>query len=347
MRTIKRAAAAITAAIMAAVFISSCGSRGDIIVEEKTLLMGAPVSIKAHLTDASGRSRARQVIQRAFAEIKKLDDLFSVYNPDSEISRINKLRKKERLLISPEAFHLINNSLVFSELTEGAFDITAKPLVDLWNEAGKDKKLPSQEEIARARSRVGYKNVMLDEKRFTIHFNKAGMEIDLGGVAQGYAADRAIAVLVSEGIDNAIVDISGDIYCLGSKMYNEPWKVGVRNPRSRAKTFLELKLKDKAVSTSGDYEKYFIIDGKRYSHIIDPRTGYPVDNSVVSSTAIAGNAATADIMATAIMVLGSKGLEAAASLGMDAVVVFERENGLIMETTPGIKKRYDISTTSF
>jgi len=315
-------------------------------MEDSRFFMGTVVQIKVSIDPAKrGQTIAKDAINKAFDEIKRVEDIYSVYKDTSEISRINRLRKDERLQITDGVFNLIHKTLDYSERTEGAFDITVKPLVDLWGKAGKANKLPDEYELKSVLERVGYKDIALDEVSRTIQFKKEGMSIDLGGAAKGYATDRAVRILEENGIDNALVNSGGDMYCLGKRTAHELWKVGVQHPRDRNRLFLEIRLKDKAIDTSGDYEIYFVIDGKRYSHIIDPRTGYPIGDNVVSASVIAADSTTSDILATAMCVLGEKGFDMIkrGSGGIDAVLVMEDAGNLTVKMSEGIRERYDIS----
>ncbi len=328
------------------VLASSCSQASEKIVEDSKFFMGTVVQIKVSIDPVKyGEARAKDAINKAFDEIKRIEDIYSVYKDTSEISRINRLKKNETLQITDEAFNLIRKTLDYSERTDGAFDITVKPLVDLWANARKIKKLPDEYELKSVLGRVGYQNVVLDEAIRTIHFKKESMGIDLGGAAKGYATDRAIRALEDSGIKNALVASGGDMYCLGKKSAREPWKVGIRHPRGKDRIFLEILLKEKAISTSGDYERYFILDGKRYSHIIDPRTGYPIGDDIVSASVIAPDSTTSDILATAMCILGEKGFDMIKkeSGGIDVVLVTEAAGRLTAKMSEGIRKRYDIS----
>ncbi|MDO8535541.1 MAG: FAD:protein FMN transferase [Candidatus Omnitrophota bacterium] len=331
---------------IATLFTSSCSQAPEKVIEDSKFFMGTIVQIKVSIDRAKyDETRARAAISKAFDEIKRIEDIYSVYKDTSEISRINRLRKNERLQISDGVFNLIRKTLDYSERTDGAFDITVKPLVDLWRGARQANKLPDQNELGRILERVGYKNVVLDKAARTIQFKKEGMSIDLGGAAKGYATDRAVRILEENGIENAIVNSGGDMYCLGKRTAREFWKVGVQHPRDRNRLFLEIKIKDKAIDTSGDYERYFVLGGKRYSHIINPRTGYPIGDDVVSSSVIAGDSATSDILATAMCILGQKGFDVIKREPgvVDVVLVTEIAGRLTVNMTEGIRKRYDIS----
>ena len=332
------------------VSVSSCSRTAEKIVEDSRVFMGTVVQIKVSIDPVRyGEARARDVIDKAFDEMKNVDDVYSVYKDTSEISKINRLRKNEKLRITDEVFDLIHKTLDYSERTDGVFDITVKPLVDLWGRAKKANRLPDEYELKRALGLVGYKKIVLDTAARTIYFKEDGMGIDLGGAAKGYATDRAIRILKENGIDNALVTSGGDMYCLGKKHAGEPWRVGVRHPRAKDNIFLEISLKDKAISTSGDYERYFILNGKRYSHIIDPRTGYPIGDDIVSASVIAADSTTSDILATAMCILGEKGFDIIKSEPghIDAILVKEDAGRLTVKMSEGIRKRYDISEARF
>jgi thiamine biosynthesis lipoprotein len=335
----------VAALIASLASVSSCSRAPEKIIEDSRFFMGTVVQIKVSIDPAKGgEAGAKDAINKAFDEIKRVEDVYSVYKDTSEISRINRLRKNERLQITDGVFNLIRKTLDYSERTGGAFDITVKPLVDLWGRAKKANKPPDEYELKRALGRAGYQYVALDEAARTIHFKKEGMSIDLGGAAKGYATDRAARILEENGIENALVNSGGDMYCLGKRTARELWKVGVQHPRDRNRSFLEIRLKDRAIDTSGDYERYFVIDGKRYSHIIDPRTGYPIGDNVVSASVIAPDSTTADILATAMCVLGEKGFSIIKGFGdIDAVLVTFEAGRLTVKMSEGIRERYDIS----
>ena len=321
-----------------------CSKAPEKIIDQTRLFMSTVAQIKVSLSPRDDENKVKDAINKAFEEIKRIEDVYSVYNPASEISKINGLRKNEKLRISDGVFNLIHKSIDYSERTYGAFDITVKPLVDLWHRAKIRNEVPDPDDVRRALEHVGYKNITLDETARTISFKKEEMSIDMGGVAKGYATDMAIKILEDAGIDNALVALGGDMYCLGKKSDAELWKVGIRHPRNKDKLFLEISLKDKAISTSGDYERYFILGGKRYSHIIDPRIGYPIGDDVESASVISPDSTTSDILATAICILGEKGLSMIKPFGgIDAILVFKNKERFTVKMSEGIRKSYVIS----
>lgn len=277
-----------------AVFLFGC-SLGIKEFSETKLLMGTTVEIKVWAFD---EALARKSISDAFDEIARVENIFSVYKPASEISQLN---KNGSAVVSDEVIQLIKKSNYFSEISAGAFDITVLPIIELWKNSKKKGKMPSPAEIESAKKLVGWQNILIDEKNKKITFAKKGMKIDLGGIAKGYAVDCAVEYLKKNGVKTGMVNAGGDIRCFGGKV----WKIALQNPRDKNDFITVLKISDKAVTTSGDYERYFFLDKTKISHIINPLSGYSADESI-SSTIIADNATDADALATATYVLGPK-----------------------------------------
>ncbi|MFA5143866.1 MAG: FAD:protein FMN transferase [Candidatus Omnitrophota bacterium] len=310
------------------------------LIEDTRLMMGTEVRIQIPVSGAQDELSARQAMDKAFEEISRLEALLSVYSKESEVSRINARKAGEAVKVSGEVFGLIERSIDCSMKTNGAFDITVKPLVDLWGEAGKMEKLPSRASIELALKKVGFRHLLLDKDNSTITFEVDGMALDLGGIAKGYATGRAVAVLKANGIKAALAGSGGDIYCLGMRSENEMWKVGIQHPRDDKKLFAALRLKNQAIDTSGDYEKFFMLGGKKYSHIIDPRTGWPVDNGVVSVTVVSDDPVAADAFATALCVSGADALTVADSLALDTLVIRQENGSLKVGMSGGFKEQY-------
>ncbi|MDP2913098.1 MAG: FAD:protein FMN transferase [Candidatus Omnitrophota bacterium] len=322
--------------------ISFYNLNNEKIITETRLLMGTVVQIKAVTRDC-GVKAARDAIKRAFSEMERVEGVFSVYKENSEISRVNALKADEKLKISDEVFWLIKKSIDYNKKTKGAFDITVKPLVDLWKRVKTAGQVPDAEEIRAVLERIGSKHIELIDASRTISFKKDGMGIDLGGIAKGYAVDMAVKTLKAGGIRGAVVHAGGDMYCVGVKAPGRPWKVGVQHPRDRGKILVELRLKNKAVNTSGDYERYFTIGTRRYSHIIDPRNGYPIGDNIVSATVISDDPVAGDILATTLCILGKEGLGIIKAMnGIDAMVVTLENGALKSSVTDGMKERYGL-----
>ena len=265
-------------------------------------------------------SAKKDALEIAFKEIDRIEKLLSKYVPDSEISQLNRYAK---LKVSPETFYVIERAIEFYSLTNGAFDITVGPLMDLWGFTEKIYTIPSERKIRRALKLVGCDKIILRNQDNVIQFKLSGMKIDLGAIAKGYAVDCAIKKLKEAGIKSCLINAGGQIYCLGKK-FSRPWKIAVRDPRNNGVTGY-LELKDKAVATSGNYEQSFKNKRKSYGHIFDPKTGYPKEPDILSVTVIASDSLTADALATAIFALGKdKGKLLALKLNGVEVKIIER-----------------------
>jgi thiamine biosynthesis lipoprotein len=237
----------------------------------------------------------RQVVNAAFDEVDRIDRMMSHYKPASPLSRINREAHKAPVKVDAELFDFIAECLRYSRESDGAFDITVGPLMKTWGFFRGEGRMPADAELNEVRSRIGYQRVVLAAKEKTIYFDQAGVELDLGGIAKGYAVDRAVAVLKQQGIANALVSAGGStIYALGSPPNSLGWEVKVQDPLDHQQIAATVRLKDQSLSVSGSYEKFFELNGVRYSHVMDPRTGRPVQGvlsvAVVTDTGTAGDA---------------------------------------------------------
>ncbi len=263
---------------------------------------------------AADRNTANKCINDAFTEIQKVNELMSSYKSDSQISLVNRNGFKRAVEVSDSVYEVLQRSIEFSKLTDGAFDITVGPLVDLFRKAEKIEIAPSEEEITQAKAKVGFEKLELNDQNKTVRFTIEGMRLDLGGIAKGYAVDKAIEAAKKAGAVGAMVDIGGDIRCFGTAPHGkESWIIGLQNPSTNSNVgenniLLELKLTGQAVATSGDYQQFVLIKDKCYSHIINRLTGTSMEG-LSSVTIIADNAIDADALATAVSVMGAeKGL---------------------------------------
>jgi thiamine biosynthesis lipoprotein len=275
------------------------------------LVMGTFARIVAIAADSKIADKA---IEAALAEIESVDKLMSDYKSDSEISRVNRDGFARPVAVSEPTYEVLEKSIEFSKLTGGAFDITVGPLVDLWRSAGKKSRAPSEEELAAAKTKVGFEKLILDDNNRTAKFAVASMRLDLGGIAKGYAVDKAIEAMQRAGAVGGMVDIGGDLRCFGKPPKGRSkWSIALQNPNVNKNTdesdlLLVLKLDNAAVATSGDYQQFALIEGKRYSHIINRQSGTGAEG-LSSVTIITDSATDADALATAVSVMGQeKGL---------------------------------------
>ena len=286
-------------------------------------------------------STAKKCIQAAFAEINQVDELMSAYKSDSEISRANENAAERAVPVSESTYEVLQRSIEFSKLTDGAFDITVGPLVDLFRDAANKQVAPSEEQIAQAKAKVGFEKLKLDDKNRTVQFAVEGMRLDLGGIAKGYAVDKAIQAMQLCGAIGAMVDIGGDIRCFGVPPKGKThWLIAIQDPNSAIEgiggdgLLLTLKLAHGAVATSGDYQQFVLIEGKRHSHIINRNTGISAEG-LSSVTIIADNATDADALATALSVMGAeKGLVLIEKLpNTEAILMPSQPKSELIKTT--------------
>jgi len=258
---------------------------------------------------------AREALTRAYAAMDKVDQLMSTYREDSEMSKINRLAAQEPVEVSPETFNLLRKAMEYSRMTDGAFDITVAPLIRLWRQVAREDRLPTQEELDRVLEKIGYEKIVLSYENRTVSFAHEGVELNVDAIAKGYAVDRALNAIRRPGVRAALVDIGGEIACFGQDQPGKDWIVGIQdlfadnleNPFNQ-KARWRVALRDHAIATSGNYRQYVTISNKKFSHIIDPRTGMPAEK-LPSVTILAPLTEDADALATAISVLGpEKGL---------------------------------------
>ncbi len=235
--------------------------------------MGGAFTIAAYGKD---RARLETAIAQALEEARRLNQLLSNYLPSSEWSRVNRLAGRQAVSVSPELFDLLAACVEYSRQSEGTFDITVGPLMKVWGFYKGTGHLPHRAEVSAALAEVGWRNILLDARAHTVRFAEPGVEIDPGGIGKGYAVDRMADILRQDGIGSALISAaSSSIYAIGAPPGEPGWKIGVKDPKDTSKTAATVRLKDESMSTSGNYEKYFFAEGKMYSHIMDPRTGYP------------------------------------------------------------------------
>lgn len=261
------------------------------------------------------RAAARRNVNAAFSEMERVASILNAHNPDSELNRLNAAAGKDAMAVSPELYGAVRAGVDWWKRTGGAFDISVAPLLDLWKQCGKEDRLPTEEELATARRLLCVDRIELDDARRTVRL-PAGGRLNLGGHGKGYVVQWVVEYLRKRGVTDALVAGSGDIYALGRKPDGLSWVVGIQDPRDAGKPAVlgKLVVSDRAVSTSGNYQRYVTIQGRRHSHIIDPRTGQSAD-AVPSVTVIGPDAVTTDVLDTALSVLGPEaGVRLAESL---------------------------------
>lgn len=287
-------------AILAAAVLTACGGskpeKDDTVQSTQEIFaMDTYMSLTAY------GSNSEEAVSKAVQEINRLDAMFSVGNEDSDVTKINENGSGE---VSEETAFIMNRAMQVSKETKGAFDITIYPVMELWGFTTKNYRVPESSEIADVLKHVSYTNVEVNGQQVTL---SDGASIDLGGIAKGYTSSRVIQIMKDCGIEHAIINLGGNVQVLGTKTDGSDWRVAIQNPDSESSYLGVLSTADKAVITSGGYERYFEQDGHVYHHIIDPQTGYPSESDLTSVTIVCSDGTTADALSTALFVMGFDG----------------------------------------
>lgn len=267
------------------------------------LLMGNRFEITL---EAKTETEADFFLQKAVDEISRIEELLSTYKPNSETNLINENAGIQPVKVSDETFALINRSKKISEITQGAFDITYGSIDKrFWNFDTEMTTLPDEDLAKKSIALINYKNVELDPENKTVFLKNKGMRIGFGGIGKGYAAEKAKILMKNLDVKAGIINASGDLSCWGIPENGKPWTIGIAHPDFSGMPFSTLEVTDLAIATSGNYEKFVMIDGKKYSHTIDPKTGFPI-KGIKSVTVISPNAEISDAFATPISIMGIK-----------------------------------------
>lgn len=281
-------------------FFSFYTSSSQIVHKRSTFLLGSPFEITLVGKDTL---EINTNIDIAISELKRIENLISDWIPTSQVSEINRNAGIKPVVVPSELIDLIERSIKISKLTDGAFDITYASMDKIWKFDGSMKSMPTPEEIRKSVEKVGFKNIIINKENSSVYLKIKGMKMGFGGIGQGYIADKIKELLVSKGIVSGIINVSGDISTWGRQPNGDQWRIAIKNPLNKSKVFATFPLEDIAVETSGSYEKYVVFNNKKYSHIIDTRTGYPVQG-VSSVTVFAKTTELADALATGIFVMG-------------------------------------------
>jgi thiamine biosynthesis lipoprotein len=289
------------------------------------------------MTHKAFGGHAEEALEAVRYEAARLERLLSRFNPDSEVSRINRSAGIKCVKISEDTYNVLSRAVEFSKYCHGLFDVTIAPLVDLWSSCRNTCIQPDALRIRQVLSLVDYNCLLLDPCNKTAGLRKNGQSIDLGGIGKGYAGDKFLEVFRKYGVSSAFTNIGGNVAALGTKPDGSPWRIGIRHPRQEGSLIGLVSAAGKAVVTSGDYQRYFTgNDGKRYHHILDKATGYPAQSGLVSVTVVADNSMDADALSTILFVAGmNKGIEILKSFpGTEAVLI---DSNLTAYITKGLK----------
>ncbi|MGI6112655.1 MAG: FAD:protein FMN transferase [Mahellales bacterium] len=328
---------------MAAFIVGLClwGCRNQNGYQRSGFMLGTIVELTAY------GPKAEAAVEAGMDRIKEIEQLMSVNIKESDISRINQNAGKGPVKIHKDTFNVIQRGLYYSKITNGAFDISILPLVRLWGIGTDQARVPDEQEISKVLPLVNYKNIILYPASLEVELTKEGMALDLGGIAKGYAADEVGQVFRQRGIKNAIINLGGDILLMGGKPDDALWKVGIQNPfKPQGQYMAKVEVKDKAVVTSGDYERYFEQRGIRYHHILDPVKGCPARSGVISVSIIAEHPMDADALSTAVFVLGpDKGMELIEGLENVEGIIIKNDRSVLFSS--GLKKNFELTDKEF
>ena len=310
-------------------------SFGQQIFKKKQSLLGSPFEITVVAKDSV---QGNLFSDLAIAEVKRIENLISDWIPTSQISKVNQNAGVVPVKVDKEVYDLVDRATKISKLTSGAFDISYASMDRIWKFDGSMKEMPTEEAIRKSVEKVGYQNIILNSKDTTIFLKNKGMKLGLGGIGQGYIADKIKVLLQEKGCNSGLVNVSGDINTWGKQPNGNLWTVGIVNPMNKNKVFATFPLDDSAVETSGSYEKYVTFNGKRYSHIIDPRTGYPA-TGIISVSVFAKQTELADALATGIFVMGVEvGLDLVNQLKGIGCIIVDDKGGIHVSKNIDIKK---------
>lgn len=281
-------------------------------------IMGTYIEAKAY-----GR-HAAQTLDLVYARLREIEQKMTINQAGSEIDDVNAQAGKQAVAVSADTFAVVKRAIEYAEISSGAFDPTIQPIVSLWRIGSPEARLPAPGEIATKLPLVDYRMVQLNPEQRTIFLPHEGMGLDLGGIAKGYAADEAVAILRNNNVRNAIISLGGNVYTMGNNPSKQPWRIGVQDPEDERNIFIAvIETSDETLVTSGAYERALEVDGQRYHHILNPATGYPAETDVLSSTIVTTKSIDADALSTSLFILGrEQGLQLIEQLpGIEAVVI--------------------------
>jgi thiamine biosynthesis lipoprotein len=307
--------------------------------KQEHLIHGRTMGTTYHVTVVTGYFQGISGLKEKIdARLEDINRSMSTYRTSSEISRFNRFKKAGRKFkISDDFFRVMTTGRTIYRLSDGAWDATVKPLVDLWGfgPGSRSSKVPPQNEIAALLPDIGFSNIEIPASGYLLK-KRAAVTVDLSSIAKGYGVDQVGDILRKNGFENYLVEIGGEIIAAGNRKDDRPWRIGINRPQADAafdEVYKVVDLRNQAFATSGDYRNFFEVNGVRYSHVIDPRTGYPVSNGVVSVSIITDTCTLADGLATAVMVMGAdKGLDLINRLaGVEGLIIVEKDDGTLVD----------------
>jgi thiamine biosynthesis lipoprotein len=319
--------------------LSSCGRQPEVI-SEKTFALDTLIEIKIY--QYSDQKNRENLIQESFALIRSLENTLSMHVDGSDIMRLNEDAGKNTTKVSKMAYDVLQDSVYFSSLTDGLFDVTAGPLIDLWAIDPPYGHVPTQDELDNVLPLIDYQKMIFSDNNH-VRLQDEGMVVNLGAIAKGTIADEVKDYLVSHGVNHAMINLGGNILLVGPKLDGSSFIIGIQDPSSlRGEYLMSIFVDDVAVVSSGDYERYFEYEGKKYHHILNPKTGFPADTNIKQVTIVTPDSQTADGLSTSVLLLGLKrGIALVESLEAVEAVFITKDNEIYI--TDGLRDKYETS----
>lgn len=321
--------------------ISQKSNKSQEVISMQTYILGTVIQLRA-----TGK-KSKVAIDKAIKRLYEIDDKMSVFKNGSDLSKINKSAGIRLEKVSEDTYCVIKKAIQYARLSQGAFEPTIRPLVKLYNFGNENPSIPAKEEINKALKLVNYKDVIVNDKDKTVMLRNREQSLDLGAIAKGYAADEVKKIFENNSIKSAIIDLGGNIYALGKKVDNTWWNIGIQDPLRVTGQYLGvLGVSNKSVVTSGNYERYFEVDGKRYHHIINPKTGYPCENGIISTTIISDYSIDGDGLTTCGYIMGLKsGFKLIENTsGVDAIFITSDKKVYV---TSGIRDKFALTNREY
>jgi len=327
---------------MAVILFSACAPAAQSEISRTDFVLGTVCSVR--LIEGGTTKTADEIFQR----LTQIENRMSANKDGTEIAAINAAAGKEAVKVSEDTFYVISKGIEYAKLSQGMFDISVGPLSKLWNIGTDYAAVPPNSEIASALKLIDYRKIELDAKNFEIRLATAGMRLDLGAIAKGYSADEVARILAKHKVKAAVVDLGGNVLVYGKKKDGSAWRIGVQDPRSDRGDYLGLVTTGTAMTvvTSGIYERFFIENGKHYHHILNPKTGFPIDSGLVSVSIITEKSIDADALSTSVFALGlEKGMALVKSLpGVHAIFIDDKNKVYL---SPGTNKIFSLSNSAY
>ncbi|NEU05447.1 FAD:protein FMN transferase [Clostridium senegalense] len=329
-----------TFVILSILFLAGCSKTPSEPLSRTELIMGTVCTVQIF------DSKDSTILDECFNKLTDLENLVSINKENTELDKVNAMSGKSAVSVSDDTYNIIKGGINYSSLSDGNFDITIGPIVKLWGIGTDSARVPSDAEINEKKSLINYKDVILDDSNKTIFLKNPNMIIDLGGIAKGYAADVLTDILKKHNVNSAMINLGGNLYILGNKEDGNKWRIGIQDPNESNSTVGNLLVNDKSIVTSGVYERFFEENGKKYHHILNPKTGYPYENDLLGVTIISDKSVDGDALSTTTFALGcDEGLKFINSLENIDAIFITKDNEIYL--SDGLKDNFNVTNANY